>query len=74
MSLASASGEPPRFSRLKNMQFKCPVYSCFKTMSSPSNLKSHISRVHKDLEDLGVDVSPNGKIKYPPALVDNLLR
>ena len=64
-----------KFSKLKSTcQFRCPVYSCFKNWSNQQQLKNHISRQHKELDEAGVDIASNGKIKWPDSLLDNVLR
>lgn len=64
-----------KFSKSKvDTQFRCPVYKCLTKFSNQSQLKSHISRKHKELEDAGIEVQNNGKIKYPLNLIDNVIR
>lgn len=54
--------------------FRCPVYKCLAKFSSQPQLKSHISRKHKELEEAGIEVTGNGKVKYPQQLVDSVIR
>ena len=54
--------------------FRCPVYKCLSKFNNQAQLKSHISRKHKELEDAGIEVSASGKVKYPPQLVDHVMR
>ena len=64
-----------KFSKLKGGQvLRCPIYGCFKQMTNIHSLKSHITRSHKELEDSQIDITQSGRIKWPPQLVDNLLR
>lgn len=47
--------------------------NCNKTVNNYSNLKSHINRLHKELEEANIEVTQN-KIKWPKELVDSVIR
>jgi len=65
----------PEFSKNKEKNIlRCPVYDCFKPFANVSQLKNHIQRSHKELQDAEIEIAPNGKIKWPPAILDNVLR
>ena len=52
---------------------RCPVFFCGRVLNNNQSLKSHISRVHKELEDAGIDFSQS-KIKWPQTLIDHVMR
>ena len=65
----------PKFSTLKDKNCnRCPIYDCFKPFQSANQLKSHITRYHKELQEFGVEVGNNFKIKWPAEKVDYVLR
>lgn len=37
---------------------KCPVYKCFKEMSNEQMLIKHYDESHKDLKELGLELTP----------------
>ena len=56
----------PRFSESKDKNHtRCPVYDCFKKFNSPMQLQNHITRIHKELHEYGIEVDASGKINIP---------
>lgn len=75
MKIISSRDEVFKFSKAKiDCQFRCPVYKCLMKCTSQVALKSHINRKHKELEEAGIEVNNSGKIKYPPQLLDSVLK
>ena len=65
----------PKFSEFKNKNVtRCPIYDCFKPFSTVSQLKNHMTRFHKDLLEYGIEISSNGKIKWPKEHIDHIAR
>lgn len=75
MKVIMSREEVFKFSKAKiDCQFRCPVYKCLMKCNNAVALKSHISRKHKELEDANIEVTPLGKIKYHPTLLDSVLK
>ena len=39
---------------------KCPVYKCFKVVNDDEQLMRHYEEVHKDLKELGLELTTQG--------------
>lgn len=59
--------------KIQTSAIHCPIYSCFETLNSVPALKNHVSAYHKELLDSGIEILPNGKIKYNEDVLRNVL-